>query len=434
MNKNITKNSTLKTNIARLILALVLVVAQAATIVTPVLAAETVSSTSSVTIGGVQYTTIIKQGQAQLTVGSKAILLSKENVMAAITIDQYGTVWTISYSGRCAGYNYELQKNEPTVNLHTYVNNAEEFITNGSYGTAVKTTTGTVNLPTLEEFKKLADFTSSNGNTNNGGNTNTGNNGNTLPSVPNGNTSVITYLFETKNVGNTNYTFIVNNGIARVVVGNDKVITIPDVNICEIGVDANGTIIIMTYNNGIKEGKWYNPTLQKDVVKTNLFASNAYCLMKDRKGLVTGVNMYYSIIKVPTIDEQKKLLGITETTTTTKVDQSRVVPAGDYTFVVYKEDGSRLAKYSFNKKTGVLSWRKVKYKGLTKVRIIKKSHNMVVITAKGNVVTIDYQTMARKTIFKANGSLKAKDFTNDTRGFATAYITTDGIRHSVKSK
>ena len=86
-----TKNSTLKTNIARLLLALVLVVAQAATIVTPALAAETVSTTSTVTVNGVKYTTLLKQGQAQLTVGDKAIILSKENVMAAVTVDQYGT-------------------------------------------------------------------------------------------------------------------------------------------------------------------------------------------------------------------------------------------------------------------------------------------------------------------------------------------------------
>ena len=58
---------------------------------------------------------------------------------------------------------------------------------------------------------------------------------------------------------------------------------------------------------------------------------------------------------------------------------------------------------------------------------------MIVTTSKGSVVTIDFDTMVRKTIFKA-GDIKAKSFTYDSRGFITGYITTDGIRHSVKSK
>ena len=441
-----TKNSTLKTNIARLLLALVLVVAQATTTTLPALAAETVSTTSTVTVNGVKYTTLLKQGQAQLTVGDKAIILSKENVMAAVIVDQYGTAWTISYSGRCSGYNYELQKNEPTANLHTYVNNAEEFITNGSYSTAVKTTTGTVNLPTLEEFKKLAGITSSNGgNTSTGGNTNTGSNTGNNNANNGSNTGSGTFgnlnLVETKKVGDKQYTFVVTNGVAQVVVDN-KVITIPDKNICEMGLDTNGTIIFITNNNGVKEARWFNPTLQTEV-KTNLMASNASCLLKDSNALVTGVlvNLYTttgtlvnsSIFKVLTLDEQKKVLGIaTETTVATKVDESRVVKKGDYTYVVYKTNGKQLTKYTFKK--DVVTWRGVKYKSIKRVGSIKKSHNMIVTTSKGSVVTIDYDTMARKTIFKASGSLKAKSFTYDSRGFVTGYITTDGIRHSVTTK
>ena len=443
MTKKITKKSSTLTKVARLLLTFALVLAQATTTALPALAAETtetVSNTSTVTVDGVKYTTLLKQGQVQLTVDSKVIILSKENVMAAACLDKYGTVWMISYSGRCSGYNYSLQKNEASVNLHTFANNAESFVLDSNkLAVEIQTTTGKVAIPTLEEFKKLAGITSSNGgNTSTGGNTNTGNTGNN-------NTGSSTFgnlnLVETKKVGNKQYTFVVTNGLAQAVVDN-KVITIPDKNICEIGLDSNGTIIFITNNNGVKEARWFNPTLQTKEVKTNLLASNASCLLKDSNALVTGVlvNLYTttgtvvnsSIVKVLTLDEQKKVLGIaTETTVATKVDESRVVKKGDYTYVVYKTDGKQLTKYTL--KNGIVSWRGVKYKSIKRVGTIKKSHNMIVTTSKGSVVTIDFDTMVRKTIFKA-GDIKAKSFTYDSRGFITGYITTDGIRHSVKSK
>lgn len=436
MTKQITKKSSTLTKVARLLLTFALVLAQATTTTLPALAAETVSTTSTVTVNGVKYTTLLKQGQAQLTVGDKAIILSKENVMAAVIVDQYGTAWTISYSGRCSGYNYELQKNEPTANLHTYVNNAEEFITNGSYSTAVKTTTGTVNLPTLEEFKKLAGITSSNGgNTSTGGSTGN-NNTNTGSNTGNNNTSTSTTgnlnLVETKKVGNKQYTFVVTNGVAQVVVDN-KVITIPDKNICEMGLDTNGTIIFITNNNGVKEARWFNPTLQTKEVKTNLLSSNASCLLKDSNTLVTGVFANSSIVKVLTVDEQKKVLGIAETTTTTTVNWERVVKQGDYTYVVYASNGKRLTTFKF--KDNTLTWRGVKYANIKRVGVIQKSKNLIVTTTKGNIFILDFDTMDTTRIFTASESKgKGKSYTITSRGFTTSYVTTKGKRTSVKNK
>lgn len=433
-----TKSSTLTRKVVRLLLAFVLVVAQATTTALPTLAAETtattgtavdVSNTSTVTVDGVKYTTFLKQGQAQLTVGSKVLLLSKENVMAACGLDANGIAWCISYSGRCSGYSYALQSSEPTPNLHTYLSNAEGFIFNNNLVVGIKTTTGNVDIPSVEEFKKLAGYNTSNtGNSNTGnsntGNTNTGNSNTGNSNTSNNQSSIV----ETKKVGDKQYTIVVTNGIAQVVIG-DKVITIPDKNVSEIGLDANGTIIVITNNNGVKEARWYSPTLQPKEVKTNLLSSNANCLLKDSNGLVTGVVANSVIVKVLTITEQKKALGIS--TTESKIDEGRVVKKGDYTYVVYKADGKQLTKYAFKK--GVVNWRGVKYNSIKRVGIIKKSHNMIQTTSKGSVVIINYSSMAKKTIFKA-GKVKAKNFTYDSRGFVTGYITTDGIRHSVTSK
>ena len=434
MSKKIT-SSTLTKVVARLVLTFALVLAaQAATIISPVLAAENANNDMSVFVEGVKYTPQIDNGQAILLVGDKIIYLSQPNVMAFEVVDQYGTSWMISYSGRCTGYNYNLQKNETSVNLHEFTLKAESFLLSGKYGVAIKKTTGeVVNLPNLEEFKRLAGYTS-----NITPNVPSVPNVPSIPNVPNVNTSVISHMAKTITVGSTQYTFIVDNGIAKVIVGN-KVINIPDINICDIGVDANGTIIIMTYNNGIKDARWYNPDLQKDVVKTNLLASNAYQLTKDSKDLVTGVNMYYSIIKVLTIDEQKKALGITTTTTTTttstKVNEERVVKQGDHTYVVYDKNGKRLTKYTFNEETMTLTWRGVTYKNIKRVGVIQKSKNLIVTTPKGNISTIDFDTMDVKRIFTTTESKgKGKSYTITSRGFTTSYITTKGKRTSVKNK
>ena len=434
MNKNITKNSTLKTNIARLLLAFALVVAQVPTSI-PVLAAETsttVSNTSTVTVDGVKYTTLLKQGQVQLTVDSKVILLSKENVMAAACLDKYGTVWMISYSGRCSGYNYSLQKNEASVNLHTYVNNAESFLLDSNkLAVEIQTTTGKVNVPTLEEFKKLAGITSSNNNTS-GGNTSTGGNtdNNTNTGNNTGSISGNLNLVETKKVGSTQYTIVVTKGVAQVVIGN-QVITIPDKNICEIGLDTNGTIIVITNNNGVKEARWYSPTLQTKEVKTNLLSSNANCLLKDNKDLVTGVLANSTIVKVLTVDEQKKALGIV-TETATKVNEERVVKQGDYTYVVYNKNGKRLTSFKF--KDNIVTWRGVKFKNIKRVGVIQKSKNLVLTTSKGSVVIVDFDDMDKETVFTAGKTKgKASRYTYNSRGFVTSYVTSKGTKKSLKN-
>lgn len=440
MTKNITKTkkSTLKTNIARLFLALVLVIAEATTTTLPALAAETttnnVSDSSTVMINGVQYTTLIKQGQAQLTVGNKSILLSKENVMATVITDQNGTTWTISYSGRCAGYNYELQKNEPTVNLHTYVNNAEKFVTNGSYATSVQTTTGTVNLPTLEEFKKLAGLTSSSsGSSTNNGTTNNTNNGynNSTSTSTTGNLNLV----DTKKIGGKQYTIVVTNGTAQVVVDN-AIRTITDKNIYEIAMDANGTILISTNTNGVKETRWCNPTLQTTTdLKTYLLASNPTCILKDTNGYATGVFANSSIVKVLTLDEQKKVLGIatSDTSTSQEADMSRLIPKGDYTYVLYSSKNKELTRFVL--KNNILKWRGIKYKNVKRVGVIQKSKNLVVTGLDGSISIIDYDTMEITKIFTPSKSKgKCKNYSINSKGFTTHYVTTKGKRVSVKNK
>lgn len=437
MKKNTNKtNGTLTRNIARLLLALALIVTQVATSnITAVFAAET-STTSTVTVDGVKYTTLLKQGQAQLTVGSKVLLLSKENVMAACGLDKNGIVWCISYSGRCAGYSYALQVNEPTPNLHTYLSNAEGFILNNDVIVGIKTTTGNVDVPSIEEFKKLAGISNTNSNTNNSNNNNTNNSNNNNTNNSNNNTNNDTNNsgnnsysnVETKTVSGKQITVIVTNGVGQILVG-EKLTNLPDQNICDVGIDTNGTIVYMLTDKTVR---WFNPSLQ--MMKSKVLVKDASCLVKDDKGYVTGTVANSSIVKVLTVDEQKKVLGIaTETSSVaTKVDESRVIKKGDYTIVVYKTDGKQLTKYTL--KNGIVSWRGVKYKSSKRSGTIKKSHNMIVTTFKGSVVIIDFDTMARKTIFKANGSIKAKSFTYDSRGFVTGFITSDGIRHSVKTK
>ena len=124
MKKKITKNNSSLKTFARLLLVALLVVTQVASVTTMVWAedkivlAADVPSTSKVTINGVTYNTLTKNGQVQLIAGDKVKWLSDENVMAAAYLDSNGTVWTINYRGICAGYNYMLQKDEPSVNLH----------------------------------------------------------------------------------------------------------------------------------------------------------------------------------------------------------------------------------------------------------------------------------------------------------------------------
>lgn len=435
MKKNTKTNGTLK-KVARILLALVLVVAQVTTAL-PALAAETtetVSNTSTVTVDGVKYTTLLKQGQVQLTVDSKVIILSKENVMAAACLDKYGTVWMISYSGRCSGYNYSLQKNEASANLHTYVNNAESFVLDSNkLAVEIQTTTGKVNVPTLEEFKKLAGITSSNeGNNTGDNNTNNGNN-NTGNNTDNGTNDNLN-LVETKTLADKQYTFIVTNGVAQVVV-DDKVIAIPDKNICEIGLDSNGTIIVIVNNNGVKEARWFNPSLQEEV-KTNLLSNNAICLLKDSNELklVTGVVANSSIVKVLTLDEQKKLLGLTGGTITppaVTVNWERVVKQGDNKYVVYDKNGKRLTSYKF--KNNTVTWRGVKFKNVKRVCAIRKSKNLAFTTLEGSVVIVSFETLQKKTIFTATAKVKAVRYTYGNRGFGVSFVTSDGTRKSLKN-
>lgn len=414
MNKKIT-SSTL-TKVARLILVLALIVVQATANVSPALAAET--NDLSVTVDGVKYTPQINNGQAQLLIGDKVIYLSSPNIMAYEFVDQYGTAWTISYSGRCAGYNYNLQKNETSVNLHEFTLKAEEPIFSGKYGVAIKKTTGEiVNLPNLEEFKRLAGYTSNN--------TPNVPSVPSVPNVPTGNTTVITNLVKTMTVNNKQYTFIVNNGIAKVIVGNN-VITIPDINICDISVDDIGTIIFENIMNGIKYVRWYNPELQKEV-KTNVLTLNDYCLIKDSKGVVTGVNMYYSHMKLLTLEEQKKVLGITTETSKTTQNMARVVPKGTYTYVVYDKNNKEQYTYTF--KNGTLTFKKGALKGKKFTNIARagvlNSNNMALTTKKGSITSLNYKTGKKKLLYSYADCGKSKEDGYDSTGHIIKATTVD---------
>lgn len=409
---NITKkSSTLKKVVARLVLTFALVLAQAATIISPVLAAENANNDMSVFVDGVKYTPQINNGQAQLLIDDKIIkYLSSPNIMAYEFVDQYGTAWTISYSGRCAGYNYNLQKNETSVNLHEFTLKAEEPIFSGKYGVAIKKTTGEiVNLPNLEEFKRLAGFT----------------NVPSVPNVPNVNTSVISHLVKTITVGSTQYTFIVDNGIARVIIGN-KVVNIPDINITDIGVDEIGTVVLENIMNGIKYVRWFNPELQKEV-KTNVLTLNDYCLIKDSKGVVTGVNMYYSHMKLLTLEEQKKVLGITTETSKTTQNMARVVPKGTYTYVVYDKNNKELYTYTFRK--GTLTFKKGTLKGKKFTNIARvgvlNSNNMALTTKKGSITRLNYKTGKKQLLYSYTDCGKSEEDGYDSTGHIIKATTVD---------
>ena len=438
MKKNTKNNTSSLKTIARLLLTVMLIATQVTTTVTTaraedrVVYAADVSKTSSVTINGVTYKSFCKDGQVQLTAGDKVILLSEENIMAAAYLDNNGTVWSINYRGICAGYNNILQKNETSINWHKYLNNAEGFIFSGEQLVGIKTTTGPVSIPTFEEFKRLAGITTQNPST--GNNTSNSNVSNTVP-----NTTGKLNLFETVNVGNKKYTFVVIDGKVQVLL-DQKVINFTEENVCAVGVDSNGTIHITSINNGIKTAKWYNPDLQKEVklnVITSYVDSYVDSYVKDSSKHVTAIRMSnYSVMSVPTLEEQKKFLGISEntttttTTTTTKTDKSRVVPAGSYSYVVYDSNGNKLYKYTFKK--GILYFKGKKYKNIVRVASTPK-YNLAVTSKKGSIVIINHKTEKMKLIYSYTDYGKVQKYNfDDAKGQVVSATTTKKAEINLK--
>lgn len=435
MNKN--KKSTLTKKVLRLLLVFALVLTEATTTVTPVLA-ETVSETVSATVNGVKYTVYIEQGTAQLTVGNKAMFLTKDNVAETAAIDKYGTAWVITHSGRCIGYNYGLQKEQPGITVHTYVKNACKFVFTGEYASSIETTTGQVELPDLEGFKKIAGISSNNTGNNGSSNTsNTSNNTTNNGSSNTSNTSNNTTNNSSNNTGNTSInnnivvtkttascktvTIIVTNGVGQVLVDN-KLTNLPDKNICEIGIDSNGTIIYILSD---KNAKWFNPFLQ--MTESKLLSNNANCLVKDSKDYATGIVANSTLMAIPTLEQQKTAVGVTNTTSTTNIDKSRVVPKGTNTFVVYDKNNKQLYKYSFTKGALTLKKGKTTKKYKTYVRVgVLRSNNLLLTTKKGSLVVLNYKTGKKTCVYSYSDCGKVKKYSYDSVGHYTSAYTNNG--------
>lgn len=241
----------------------------------------------------------------------------------------------------------------------------------------------------------------------------------------------------------------------------------------------DGTVIVLYKNSAVY---WWNYDLQKDesVITLHKYTTGIDSL-KIEGDYVVGLNSVTGTpVNLPTLEEQKKVLGITDSdktptqpeekpsqpdnstqpeekpsqpkepskpaetnkpnqqtnpTTnkkTTSVTAVKVIHKGR-TYYVYNTKGKVMTKFSLTKKGGRFTWRGYPMKNVIYVGMIKKSKSIVVLTKKAGY-KFDYKTMKRTKLYDTKKYGKPLKLEYDNDGFAVRVVTKKPRRFSIKNK
>ena len=273
------------------------------------------------------------------------------------------------------------------------------------------------------------------------------------------------------NIGGVQRDLDLTNGQVTLAAGGKVYNITKPLIVADAGCDEQGTVW-MRYKSG--NIYWWNYDLQKDetVIAPKMYVSGIGSLEIEGDYVVGLKSNTGKIVNLLTLEEQKKVLGITsepsQPTNPTQPDEKPSQPTNPTqpdekpsqptkptqpskpatkkkttekigkvthkgrTYYVYSTKGKVLTKFSLTKKGGKFTWRGYSMKNVIYVGIIRKSKNVVVLTKKAGY-KFNFSTMKRSKLYDTKYGKPLK-LEYDKDGCAVKVVTKKPYRFSIKNK